>query len=513
MLKPVQKYTFGRNISFSGKELYHPLKTQGYYLSLPVKKTDTMITFILNNKLIKTDVSAGMSLLNYIRNEAGLKGTKSGCKEGDCGACTVLQGQLSNGKLFYKAIVSCLTPLGNVHGKHIVTIEGLNTSNLSPVQQAIVNNAGTQCGFCTPGFIMSLTGYSLSKQAGLKSGAIASIAGNICRCTGYKSIEKAALKVGDLLKDKDSDRDIEWLSDHHFIPDYFNTISARLSTITKRKLNSSQADMVVGGGTDLMVQKPNMVKVSALNLTLNNPNLNIITKRGNRITIGASVTVNDLLNNHHLTDAFPKLNTWFKLISSEQIRNTATLAGNFVNASPIGDMSILFLAMDTTLTLSSSSNKKRDIPLKNFFLNYKQLDLAKGEIIESIQFDLPGKQSHVNFEKVSKRLHLDIASVNSALKLKVADNVIVHASLAAGGIAPVPKYFNKTSAFLWGKPLSIDTLIEAEDIMQKEVSPISDVRGSAIYKRLLLRQLFFTHFMEMFPDSFTPQLVLPVLKA
>ena len=472
-----------------------------------------MITFILNNNLVKAEAPAGMSLLNFIRNEAGLKGTKSGCKEGDCGACTVLEGVLYENKVTYKTIVSCLTPLGNAHGKHIVTVEGLNTDDLTPVQQEVVNNAGTQCGFCTPGFIVSLTGYSLGEQAGLKQAAIASVAGNICRCTGYKSIEKAALKVADLLKDKDSDHDIEWLSEHHFVPEYFKAIPKQLSAIGKREITATQPDLTIGGGTDLMVQKPHTVKVSALNLTLDKPDLNTITQNGNKITLGASVTVNDLLNFKPLAITFPKLTTWLKLVSSEQIRNTATLAGNFVNASPIGDMSILFLALEASVTLSSPAGEKRKILLKDFFLDYKKLDLAKDETIETILFDLPDGQSHVNFEKVSKRLHLDIASVNSAIKIAVNDNIITHASIAAGGIAPVPKFFTKTSAWLAGKSLTGQTLLEAEEMMQQEVSPISDVRGSATYKRLLLRQLFFAHFMEMFPEVITPDDVLPVLKA
>jgi len=472
-----------------------------------------VITFILNNNLIKTEAPAGMSLLNFIRNEAGLKGTKSGCKEGDCGACTVLEGMLHNGKVIYKTIVSCLTPLGNAHGKHIVTIEGLNTDDLTPVQQEIVSNAGTQCGFCTPGFVVSLTGYSLGKQAGLKPAAIASVAGNICRCTGYKSIEKAAFKVADLLKDKNQDNDIAWLSEHHFIPEYFKTIAERLSAIGQRDHATAQPDMIVGGGTDLMVQKPGEVKVSALNLTKDIPHLNRIIHRGNKIITGGSVTVNDLLGSKPLTTAFPKLTTWFKLISSEQIRNTATLAGNFVNASPIGDMSILFLAMEASLTLLSTSGEKRSIQLKDFFLDYKKLDLSEGEIIETIEFELPGKHHFVNFEKVSKRLHLDIASVNSAINVQVKDHTIFSASLAAGGIAPVPKFFSETSDFLTGKPLTVQTLLDAEAVMQEEVSPIGDVRGSILYKRLLLRQLFFAHFMEMFPKVFTPDVVLPVLKA
>ena len=471
-----------------------------------------MITFILNNQTIKTDSPSGMSLLNFIRNEAGLKGTKSGCKEGDCGACTVLAGTLSENKVDYKTIVSCLTPLGNAHGKHIVTVEGLNTDTLSPVQHEIIDNAGTQCGFCTPGFIVSLTGYSLRKDAGLKPAAIASIAGNICRCTGYKSIEKAAEKVADLLKTKDNNHQIEWLTNHHFVPDYFKTIADRLKEINKRSFPDTTPDLVIGGGTDLMVQQPNNVKVSVLNLLAEHDVLKEIKQVNNKLILGASVTVNDLLESAIMLRHFNKLPTWFKLISSEQIRNMATLAGNFVNASPIGDMSIFFLALNSKLTVADKEGLKRTIALKEFFLDYKKLDLKENEIIRSIEFELPDNKSHFNFEKVSKRLHLDIASVNSAIKIKMDGDIIKDACLSAGGIGPIPAFLSKTSSFLAGKPLTIETLFQAEKVIQGEIRPISDVRGSESYKRLLLRQLFFTHFIEMFPDAFAPDTLLSALQ-
>ncbi len=156
-----------------------------------------MITFILNNEKVSTGSPAGSSLLDFVRYETGLPGTKIGCREGDCGACTVLMGSLENGTVSYKSIVSCLTPLVNVHGKHIVTVEGINTGHLSPVQKALVDNSATQCGFCTPGIVMSLTAFSLADTKPTAETAIASVSGNICRCTGYKSIEKAAEAIAD----------------------------------------------------------------------------------------------------------------------------------------------------------------------------------------------------------------------------------------------------------------------------------------------------------------------------
>jgi len=470
-----------------------------------------VIEFILNNQLIKTDSPSGTSLLNFIRNEVGLKGTKSGCKEGDCGACTVLEGVLSEKKVTYKTIVSCLTPLGNVHGKHIVTVEGINTKDLTPVQHEIVANSGTQCGFCTPGFIISLTGYSLSKDAGNQPAAIASVAGNICRCTGYKSIEKAALKVADILKEKDKNHDIEWLTSHNFIPEYFKSIPERLSPINERDVITSEPDLVIAGGTDLMVQKAYTVKTSALKLTFDKNELKQIKQENNKLILGASVTVNDLLHSEIMLHHFPKLPKWFKLVSSEQIRNMATLAGNFVNASPIGDMSIFFLALDAHLTLLSNSGSQRKIALKEFFLDYKKLNLQNDELIETIEFKLPDNSTHFNFEKVSKRLHLDIASVNTAINLTTKEEVITKAAISAGGVGPIPTYLKKTSLFLKNRTISMDTVVEAEKVMQAEILPISDIRGSIEYKRLLLRQLFFAHFIELFGEIITPKTLLSTI--
>jgi xanthine dehydrogenase small subunit len=190
-----------------------------------------MITFVLNNQLVSSEKPGGTSLLDFIRYEKDLHGTKVGCREGDCGACTVLEGTLKDGRLTYKSIVSCLTPLVNVHGKHIVTIEGIYTGSLSPVQKAFIENNATQCGFCTPGFVMSLTAHCLSKEKSDKQKAIASISGNICRCTGYKSIEKAAEDINGLIQSKSMEEPVNWLFENGFLPDYFLKIPERLSKI------------------------------------------------------------------------------------------------------------------------------------------------------------------------------------------------------------------------------------------------------------------------------------------
>ena len=189
-------------------------------------------------------------------------------------------------------------------------------------------------------------------------------------------------------------------------------------------------------------------------------------------------------------------------MSSEQIRNMASFGGNLVNASPIGDMTIFFLALNSDITIINEEQKERTIPLKNFYQGYKTYDLKEGELLKNINFKLPTQNSYFNFEKVCKRTHLDIASVNSAIHISIENNQINEAHVSIGGVAAIPKYLHETSAFLIGKALTSETIIEANAILQNEISPISDVRGTSDYKRLLGRQLFFAHFTTLFPTQF-----------
>jgi len=455
-----------------------------------------MISFILNNQLVSTNKTAGSSLLDFIRYEQDLPGTKIGCREGDCGACTVLEGTLQNGKMNYKSIVSCLTPLGNAHGKHIVTIEGINMGHLSPVQKAFVDNAATQCGFCTPGFVMSLTAHSLSKQKSSIKDAIASVSGNICRCTGYKSIEKAAEAITELLKEKNTDDPILWLVENKHLPEYFLGIANRLQIIEKVAVNQEIKNTIIAGGTDLMVQKAEELVELDINLFQDRVDLKGIKIDANKCIIGAATTASEIEQSTVIKEVIPELSSFFKLISSEPIRNMGTIAGNIVNASPIGDLSIIFLALNAEVNLGN-----RIIPLHEFFIGYKKLNINKGEHLISIAFPVPTKSILFNFEKVSKRTHLDIASVNSAIQLNVVDNKIADCNISAGGVSPIPLFLKKTSDFLNEKLISSDIIKKANDILQEEISPISDVRGSEEYKRLLLQQLFFAHFIKLFPDK------------
>jgi len=460
-----------------------------------------MVEFFLNNNKISTDKPTGSLLLDFVRYDKSLTGTKIGCREGDCGACNVLVGELINGQMNYIQVTSCLTPIGNVHGKHVVTIEGLNMEDLTPVQQCMVDEAGTQCGFCTVGFVVSLTGFSLSNSEPSYKDAIAAIDGNICRCTGYKSIERAAQLLTNSLAEKNTSDTTTWLVEHEFIPSYFENIPKMLEELSP--FNKSQHNgKVVGGGTDLYVQKYDQLIDLNVDSIANHPELRFTKIQDGRCTLGGGNTVTDMLESDELHGLFPALAEHIKLVSSSPIRNISTLAGNFVNASPIGDFTAFFLALNSEITLTEN-NQKRSIYLKDFFKGYKDLDKTSGEIISEISFDIPSENSLFNFEKVSKRIHLDIATVNTAIQISVSNNKITQIHLSAGGISPIPLYLKKTCTFLKGEELSIQNIKFANGILQAEISPISDVRGSADYKRLLLRQLFYAHFIKLSPSQFS----------
>ncbi len=457
-----------------------------------------MVQFILNNQLVKTEQATGSTVLDYIRYYKRLAGTKIGCREGDCGACTILVGDFEEGKLVYRSMTSCLMPLGNTHGKHILSVEGINMKELSPVQQAMVDTNGTQCGFCTIGFVMSLTGFVLNDTAKEYDDAIAAIDGNICRCTGYKSIERAAAILSEKINDKPEQETITWLVEHYFLPEYFLQIKDRLKQLretlnTETNINTIDQKLVLAGGTDLIVQKALTVKKSAVEHLFDTSHLQEINFENGQCSIGAAVTVTAFAESKLIQQFFPDLQKYIKLISSTPIRNMATMAGNLVNASPIGDMSIFFLALNSDIVLNKDGTT-RMIKLKDFYKSYKQTDKAADEIIEKIIFTPPQKNSF-SFEKVSKRMHLDIASVNSACQIELnTDGVIEDIHLSAGGVAPFPKYLKDTADFLKGKIINAENLKAAVEIMNSEIAPISDARGSKAYKRLLLRQLFLAHF-------------------
>ncbi|MEO6000751.1 MAG: FAD binding domain-containing protein [Chitinophagaceae bacterium] len=481
-----------------------------------------MIEFLLNDTLINTHQPPGLVLVDFVRYHRHLMGTKIGCREGDCGACTVLVGELGDEGLQYDSVTSCLMPLANAHGKHIVTVEGINMKAPNMVQQAMCDEGATQCGFCTPGIVMSLAGFCLKGPPTSQNGApqptqterlLAAVDGNICRCTGYKSIERAAMHVGNIVNDMQGEDPIRHLTRLAIFPDYFSGIKERLHKLkfpsedinvqagqnnpaTHTSINGSA---FLGGGTDLYVQQHEMLVHRTSNFMFDRVSLKGIYQHDNKCILGASATVSDILQSGIFQQYFPHLSRYIKLVSSTPIRNMATIAGNFINASPIGDLTIFFLSLNAKIILTDD-HSTRELPLQDLYQGYKTLAKRPEEYIKQVWFTLPDKNALFNFEKVSKRTNLDIASVNTAMTITLEDDTIIHARLSAGGVGPIPLFLSETSTFLEGKKLTAYTIQQAIEKAASETSPISDVRGTATYKRLLLKQLIKAHFITLFPN-------------
>jgi len=461
------------------------------------------INFILNNEVIKTSINPATVVLDFLRRNKKLTGTKEGCREGDCGACAILLGEFVNGTLKYKTVNSCLLPILAVNGKHIVTIEGLNSDKLNPIQQAIVDEGATQCGFCTPGFIISFTSYFLSGEKINFETAIEYLSGNICRCTGYTSIKRAVEKLlKEILPNNQSEHlTIQHLISAEIIPSYFNNIPKMFEKMESGFLMEriySDSEFLLGGGTDLFVQKSSSLLSSNLTLTSRDKILSEIKLENDFIRIGAAVTISELQNSEAIKKYLPELEKSLNLFGSTPIRNRATIGGNIINASPIGDMTNILLALDAALYFSNIGDE-RSVALKDFYLGYKTLNKKENEELLYISIPIPGKNYKFNFEKVSRRTYLDIASVNSSVYIEIKEYQILQVRLSAGGVAPYPFYLKRTCEYLQSKELNYSTIDEAASIAMSEVSPISDVRGSAEYKKILLRQLILAHFIKLFP--------------
>lgn len=463
----------------------------------------TTIKFILNNSETELSVNPNITLLDVLRRQLDLTGTKEGCREGDCGACTILLGELTNDNFKYISVNSCLLPIYDVNGKHAVTIEGLNDSSLNLIQTQFAEEGASQCGFCTPGFIVSLTGFFLSNKTDYD--VTDSLDGNICRCTGHQSIITASKKVSEkvIAKLSKAENRIVELIRLGIIPEYFSTIPNRLKKISTHGLEvKKESALRISGGTDLYVKSWEDIYNSEATFLSSKNISSTITEKDGKCFIGAKVSVTDFIESPIVKKYFPQLTEKLKLFGSLPVRNRATIGGNIVNASPIADMVNILLALDSSITISNQTNT-RVIYLKDFFKGYKIYDLNDNEIIENVIFESPRENYFFNYEKVSKRTYLDIASVNTSIYLEEVNNVITKLHLSAGGVAPIPLYLTKASNYLSGKEITSENIKTAISIVQKEITPISDARGSAKYKSLLLRQLIYAHFITLFPDRIT----------
>lgn len=462
------------------------------------------LKFICNDEYVETEINPSVTVLDFLRQHKHLTGTKEGCREGDCGACSILVGELTGSYMQYKSLNSCLLPVSEVNGKHVVSVEGLNINGLTPFQSALVEESGTQCGFCTPGFVVSFAAFLLSTDSYDTETAKVYLTGNLCRCTGHYRIISSVEKVLTLFREKtvtNLTERVNLLISMKLLPEYFRGIQARLSKIQREHKTSEvrQNTVFVSGGTDLFVQQGHVLlekDVVFLSGLLKGEKIWI---EGEELYLNASATVSDLENSSIIRKIFPEFKNISSLFGSLQIRNRATLGGNINNASPIGDMSVFLLSLNAKVYLSNGKTV-RSLYLKDYFKDYKVLDRNSDEYVQKLSLRLPSGNYRFSFEKVSKRTYLDIASVNTSVLIEYGGNTVKDACLSAGGVAPVPLYLKNSSEYLKGKEIGIDTMNALAETAASEIKPISDVRGSAGYKTLLLKRLIKTHFLKMFPE-------------
>jgi xanthine dehydrogenase small subunit len=452
---------------------------------------------------MELSLSPGRSVLDFLRKDLGLYGTKEGCREGECGACTVILGRMP--QVSYRSMPSCLMSVGQLNHTHLVTIEGLQKKSPNRLQQAFIDQGATQCGFCTPGFIMALTGYLLAGGIVTLQGAVDALDGNLCRCTGYHSIRRAVAEAIDPLLGKAPS--IQELIALDLVPGYFADIPRRLNKLRNKFPTDSQeislerfdrTRPLIAGGTDLYVQQGDVLNQSAPRFLV--PESGPIRVADGMIKIPATATMAQLQQDAHLKNQFPGWHDKLLVVASPILRHRATLGGNIVNASPIADCAVLLLAMDAQIQLVSSRGTRRRFPLRRFFLGYKDLDLNDDELVEAFWVTKQNDAQLWHYAKVSKRTRLDIASCNAAAVFSVDQGRFASVGLALGGVAPVPFTARRTIAWLRGKPLTMKIFLDSMEILQDEISPIDDVRGSAEYKRRLACALMADHYLHCFPD-------------
>ncbi len=483
----------------------------------------TGLSFTLNGEAISlADVSPNTTLLDWLR-ASGRTGSKEGCAEGDCGACSVAMIDTdSEGRPVWRAFNSCLTPLALVQGREIVTVEGLAREGLHPVQQCMVANHGSQCGYCTPGIIMSMfEGYyrpDLKREWQLND----QLCGNLCRCTGYRPIRQAALEAWGGAERTAGDRFGLRLEGAAAVPaaDSYEHAGERFfrpgSLEELFALRAAHPDArLIAGATELGLEiSKKFKKFPALISTESVPELRRLEKCDGAWRIGGAVTLTQLCD--AIAEDFPLWAKMLGVFGSRQIRNRATLGGNLATASPIGDSAPVLLALDAALVLASPGGQ-RTVPVSEFFLSYRKTALSDDEVIlEVIVPVVPPAAGHLRkreWFKVSKRREMDISTVAGCFSVETdGAGLVTLARLAFGGVAATPARARKTEEFLVGKAWNEETLREACRVLSTEFQPITDARGSADYRAGLITSLLekFFHESEWTEDGEPlPALVVP----
>jgi xanthine dehydrogenase small subunit len=445
------------------------------------------------------DVGANETLLDYLRLREGSKGTKEGCNEGDCGACTVAVGRIKNGALTYEPVNACIQLLGQCDGKDVITVDDLVAGGqLHPVQQAMVAHHGSQCGFCTPGIVMSLfTLYHAGAKADRET-VNDWLAGNLCRCTGYRPIADAALDAIDG-KPRDAlaariDETAAMLvamqdGEDLFLGTAERFFAAPASVESLAALCAQHPDAtILSGGTDvgLWITKQ-LRELPKIIHTGRAAGFNAVTDLGDAVRIGAGATYAEAFDALAAID--PDLREVLRRLGSKQVRASGTVGGNIANGSPIGDSPPLLIALGAELELLSHG-KHRTMPIEAFFIDYGKQDRAKGELVSAVSVPKLKAGQHFRAYKISKRFDQDISALLGAFRITLEGGMIAEARIAFGGMAATPKRAANAEAALAGiDPADASAVSRAAAAMEKDYKPITDMRASAAYRMKVAQNL------------------------
>lgn len=440
------------------------------------------ITFLLNGETVAlTNVKPTTTLLDWLREERGLTGTKEGCNEGDCGACSIVM-QDDEGQ---KALNSCILFLPQLHGKAVRTVEGLSSQDgtLHPVQDAMIKHHGSQCGFCTPGFVASM----VAAHANGATDHDDQLAGNLCRCTGYAPIIRAAEAAA-------TEAVPTWIKDE--LPPAPEPEASPMQPESSDALARLYAQMpeatLVAGATDVGLWVTKSLRDLKPVIFLNRcADLAEIEIKDTEINIGAMVNMNAL--REALTPFYPSYADMLRRYASTQIRNAATIGGNIANGSPIGDNPPALIALGAALNLRLG-DRRRSMPIEDFFIAYGQQDRLDGEFVESVS--IPKQPDRLKVYKISKRFDQDISAVLGAFNITVEDDKVTAARIAFGGMAATPKRAQHVEDALIGNAWNEETIANAWKAWEQDFTPMSDMRASASYRLEIARNLLTRYFLE-----------------
>jgi xanthine dehydrogenase small subunit len=468
----------------------------------------TEVRFLLGHeRRALTAFDPTMTVLDYLREVEGLVGTKEGCNEGDCGACTVVRARPVDGALRYEAVNACIQFLGTLDGCQLLTVEHLAAADgtLHPVQQAMVDCHASQCGFCTPGFVMSLFALSRHSDAAPDDDTIDdALAGNLCRCTGYAPIARAARRSCSGRRDDHIEaRSAETLAELQTLADGDTVETAQegrrfvapaTTDALAAILEAEPQATIVAGSTDvgLWVTKQ-MRRLDTIVHVGRIGELARVAETPGGIEIGAGASYSDAMA--ILARHYPDMGEVIRRLGSVQIRNAGTIGGNIANGSPIGDSPPLLIAAGATLHLRRGSNC-RTLPLEDFFIDYGRQDRAPGEFVEKVVVPHPAPTAQFRAYKVSKRFDQDITAVLGAFLLRLEGDKVADARLAYGGMAATPKRARTAEARLVGAWWTEATVRAAMAALEQDFTPITDWRASAGYRLQVAGNLLMRLFIE-----------------